>query len=1803
MSTTLAKSTYRYEYGPFVGCPLDADCYARDLVDMFATLSAAGSLRHFYYWARDYETSEQKGTLPDQYLIQKTTNPEVNPVFILFKGTIGSPVAPPPEGWMDIRVWLDTHGFPYVALLGESDFQEIDKPPKDKVPMTGTLFELFSLLQSADTETTLRIFQIGGVRSDTTSTESVTQQAWLDRILQDLRVHRSGLVSFVSDQQELLHDAKEILYQYLGLGSLNPCEDSPPGLDALGYGSSLPAREKTIRSLDQRLRCNHEALTRLLGASGVGKSSLLRAGLLSEWFPSNCRPRHPGLNAIVVEPLRLIDSAGDARIDRDTDPLPGLAQALRAPKSNAPERGSADGIVHLLPCPLASVPDPPPLTTNRDCDLASALEWWIIATSLVDGVLVFLVDQAEQIEAVARRAARAEAELSGETVPELYSLSDSWWRFTALIALLTRRADPAVVSATQISRANDYLSSHTVCVVLCLHREDAIDLWPLKNVDGSTESFLIEPLHSKHEIKSVITRTLGNYGLTAEDNLLNSMVIEAISLANEELYSVDPLGNRVDARPKQASVLPQLVTALGSVVERWADEFGRIGRWSTADRLLSLSAFGEVARIDGAIDRLGERAWASWARKFALALELDAAGLQGAQRLKSAQERSFGKLFQRLVDVSEGGARHQDLAYLRRESKVARENEELIKTLRSHRLLTSTDRQYLRLPHRSILDHWKRAISWISDITPRLELKAKIRREYGLRDEYPMLPWTSELHEQYLHLALNWIGSDEGNDAAVRHWLQDQLIGRIDMEMIDAEATTALPHTPFLIVLSGNESWSERLIEHILSHKPSVEICAELLLICADVGVIHHVKSIIKHMQSTQRRRWIDSVYPSDKAYPLLLAAGNGHDEVVQVLVNVGAYVDRHFPSEDMSPLILASYNGHPNVVRTLINAGADPEQCRLTTGHFPLITAADRGHLEVVRNLLTAGANADRTCEKDESFPLIQAAAEGYAEIVSALLDAGADPNRQVESSGATSLLLAVQNGHSNVVRTLVDVCSEDQIAPTEGNIPVLIAALAGDAESVRYLIQAGVCVNQVQETDGDFPLLLAAHNGDAPLIRVLLELGAIVEQANHIQGRFPLEAAAASGDIESINALLNFGSKVNQVNKVEGTFAMLRASARGHSQAVRTLIHAGADVNQLVVNDQVSSLMLAVQDKRNTAIVQQLLDAGAEVNHADAIQGAFPLLIAVERGFDEFVEILLNAGANPNQINVVKGSRPLIMASQEGRTQIVQTLLLAGADVDGTDTKIGSFPLLMAAQAGHEEVIQLLVDAGASVDRTSEKSGMFPLLVAADSGYQAATSILLRAGADVNKQAPNGLFPLLQAAQKGHTEIVHILLNAGAQVNKIDPEQGEFPLLLASTNGHFETVRVLLEAGANVASNQSMCSYPLLSAAHSCYTNVVRLLINAGADPRQSDPESGMFPLLAAASQGHGEVVECLLLSGVDVDQKHKENGSFALLVAAASGCAATVRLLLQAGACVHDSDNYGIAPLEVAKLNDNDDIARMLIDAGAKPSPNSDIQSAVEAAQMMGYSQDSVDSNNRQSEIEFLMVSGSWVDVPPDDRMQDKVQTLIVGTGIAMDDFKGIHSVDRLDEPKLHDRLLLYRIRFVFEAECQNFAAELYWLDALGTDLAPVPLYSGLSFDALLRDYRMNGISPNIRQSAGSARLLASLILLTATPPKIPLYEDMPLPLSSTETSPRFYISESSSWRKWLPSNTKDGCSVLLPWFEEGSRLVVGEVTVTNDGVEEATIVESDSPCEPHPWELPSPVWTKPEHTGLWLLGIVN
>ncbi|NBW57938.1 ankyrin repeat domain-containing protein, partial [bacterium] len=148
-------------------------------------------------------------------------------------------------------------------------------------------------------------------------------------------------------------------------------------------------------------------------------------------------------------------------------------------------------------------------------------------------------------------------------------------------------------------------------------------------------------------------------------------------------------------------------------------------------------------------------------------------------------------------------------------------------------------------------------------------------------------------------------------------------------------------------------------------------------------------------------------------------------------------------------------------------------------------------------------------------------------------------------------------------------------------------------------------------------------------------------------------------------------------------------------------------------------------------------------------------PLMLAIRCNQRAIVELLLEKGADVNAIDSRSETVLMHAADEKDYQDIVKVLLEKGADVKAIDSRSNT-ALMHAAINDHQESVKFLLDHGAEVNAQDE-NGWTALVHAAYEGHQESVKLLLKKkGADVNVQDTYGKTALMLAAEKGHQESV---------------------------------------------------------------------------------------------------------------------------------------------------------------------------------------------------------------------------------------------------------------------------------------------------------------------------------------------------------------------------------------------------------------------------------------------------------------
>ncbi|WP_240026469.1 ankyrin repeat domain-containing protein [Klebsiella pneumoniae] len=307
-----------------------------------------------------------------------------------------------------------------------------------------------------------------------------------------------------------------------------------------------------------------------------------------------------------------------------------------------------------------------------------------------------------------------------------------------------------------------------------------------------------------------------------------------------------------------------------------------------------------------------------------------------------------------------------------------------------------------------------------------------------------------------------------------------------------------------------------------------------------------------------------------------------------------------------------------------------------------------------------------------------------------------------------------------------------------------------------------------------------LLACKYDAPAtIAAMLDNGIDVDGQDKT-GLSGLMVAAAENRRDVVELLLKRRAKPNLQTR-QGVTALMLAAARGSDTAIiGDLLQAGASVNQTSI-DKSTALMSAISDggdvrndyqhilamKKPDAPVEEesTLDKIVGATAAKSLATGNRALMtedmalqlapgAFKKNVDEIVALLLKHGADVKAVNA-SGESAFFLAVDHARSaETITTLANAGADTSLAD-KSGTTPLMLALSA-----------SGVEVDKPN-REGLTALQVAAGQGAPAVIAALVQRGAKVDQLSANDLSPLMLAVKMNNKANVLALLAAGASVN----------------------------------------------------------------------------------------------------------------------------------------------------------------------------------------------------------------------------------------------------------------------------------------------------------------------------------------------------------------------------------------------------------------------------------------------------
>ncbi len=295
---------------------------------------------------------------------------------------------------------------------------------------------------------------------------------------------------------------------------------------------------------------------------------------------------------------------------------------------------------------------------------------------------------------------------------------------------------------------------------------------------------------------------------------------------------------------------------------------------------------------------------------------------------------------------------------------------------------------------------------------------------------------------------------------------------------------------------------------------------------------------------------------------------------------------------------------------------------------------------------------------------------------------------------------------------------------------------------------------------------LFQAIQRGDTAAVKRLLSQG-VSANSQDFEGTPALMAAALYGTADSIQLLLDHGANPNSRNSAGATplhWAVPDAAK------VKRLLAAGADANARSTNFQRTPLLVAASYPGSVAVLQLLLDHGADI-HAKDRGGIHALGRAAVSADVDVVRFLVEHGCDPNEPGYGSNVR-----YARHYLPTLDYLLSKGAHVEKD-------AIAMAAHWQDPKLIERWIELGADVNARAGPYRRTALMTAAASEQSSAATLklLLEKGAEPNAEDADAERPLDWARYRADSAKIAVLEQFGAtsgrglrQKTYLPPEPG---------------------------------------------------------------------------------------------------------------------------------------------------------------------------------------------------------------------------------------------------------------------------------------------------------------------------------------------------------------------------------------------------------------------------------------------
>ena len=579
-----------------------------------------------------------------------------------------------------------------------------------------------------------------------------------------------------------------------------------------------------------------------------------------------------------------------------------------------------------------------------------------------------------------------------------------------------------------------------------------------------------------------------------------------------------------------------------------------------------------------------------------------------------------------------------------------------------------------------------------------------------------------------------------------------------------------------------------------------------------------------------------------------------------------------------------------------------------------------------------------------------------------------------QIDRLGDIPLDLALKSKQEPVAKTLLSHKANVNLVDGEGKSLLHRAIARKDAFSAEFLIDHNSMVDALNSTGKETPLhVLSSQTPDDSMTKIAKKLLSKGADANlqDAKGNTALHRSILSKNAQIFRSLIEHPRTSLEIRNHDGftPLALALVALKTTPVFAQVLVEKGASVDATNPMTGDTLLHLACKERNETAGLF-LTKHGAKVNSCNN-RGETALHLAAAYALSSLVEDLLNHGANCNLMTSAASSPMNHHHQQSNHKNQVNSHNhsnnkspfdeeTAGDDTDANELAeyqnvYNQTPLHLAILAKNEDVITKIVKFKPSSVSTNDLASscivpnlnlknsrqQTPLSLALSLGLHPVAQLLIDEGANINSTNSDGLTLLHEAIINKDEQSALFLLNYGSDSNVKTPSN-ETPLQLAVKNKLEQVVRELCSKGAELDTLDEDGTPLLWTALESLDEDVASVLVQYNCDTNCWGPGPGNCwqTLLHKALDENNEDIACFLIrSGCDVDSPRKPSpsgegdeeafdGQTPLHLACTWGLERVVQSLLEFGADVNAKDAEGKTPLQVAIINQNPNVIKLLL-----------------------------------------------------------------------------------------------------------------------------------------------------------------------------------------------------------------------------------------------------------------------------------